>query len=681
MALIGYGLGGRIWKLLRVEFNSSLEEVIFSLALGWGALAYLVLGLGVGGLLYRGAAYGLLAILTLISLPAARRAFLRAAKKPRTPPCPPGANQAKRGEKIEPSPVLPLTLWMLLAVTLTVALIGALTPPLNYDALSYHLAFPAEFIRQGRIIHLPHQVYSNFPFTLQMLYLLSLLLHTYGDILAKLIHLSFGILTAAAIYAFARRYFKPRVALLASALFANIPLVGFLSTTALIDLGVTLYGFLALIGWINWFYSRKREDILVSAIFTGLAMGTKYPAILFSFLPLLLGIVLKRGLIDKSPWPGTLKGAFIFSLVALGIFSPWLIRNFINTGNPVYPLFYHFLGGRGWSAFNAARFMKHHTAPFDNWWEIFLIPLAIGGSKDIGPLFIIFAPLLIFFKRFAGAVKLLLAYGGVYFLLWIFFTHRDYRFLLPAFPVFSLVAAYLMMRFRRGKICSLLLMAGLGLGLTLNYQRFHLLSLHLLSFREGALLFPLSLSLSAFIVFLAINCIKKKSLSSPIVAGLALALLVNLSAVAAMIPRYGLLRVALGRESREEFLSRTLYAYDAFCFANENLPPRAKVLFIGENQRYYLDRDFVGNSPLDDNIIVGIVSSSRSGEEIRERLREMGITHILYNASEVKRVDRAYASFNWASEEARERFLQFFSGREYLREIFSRRGVSIYEIL
>lgn len=262
-----------------------------------------------------------------------------------------------------------------------------------------------------------------------------------------------------------------------------------------------------------------------------------------------------------------------------------------------------------------------------------------------------------------------------------FFTHRDYRFLLPAFPVFSLVAAYLMMHFRRGKVCSLLLMAGLGLGLALNYQRFHLLSLHLLSFREGALLFPLSLGLSAFIVFLAINCIKRKSLSSLIVAGLALALLVNLSAVAAMLPRYGLLRVALGRESREEFLSRTLYAYDAFRFANENLPPRAKVLFIGENQRYYLDRDFVGNSPFDDNIIVGIVSSSRSGEEIRERLREMGITHILYNASEVKRVDRAYASFNWADKEARERFLQFFSDQEYLREIFSRRGVSIYEVL
>jgi len=166
-----------------------------------------------------------------------------------------------------------------------------------------------------------------------------------------------------------------------------------------------------------------------------------------------------------------------------------------------------------------------------------------------------------------------------------------------------------------------------------------------------------------------------------VVTGLALVLLVNLLSVAMMIPRYGLLEVALGRESREEFLSRHLPVFDAFRFANENLPLSAKVLFIGENQRFYLHRDFVGNSPLNDNIIVEIVNSSHSGEEIRDRLKEMGITHILYNASEVKRVARDYASFNWVSEEAHERFLRFFFKEEYLRLIFSHRGVSIYEVI
>jgi len=682
MGLVGYGLGRKIWRLLGVGFNSFLEEIVFSLSLGWGALAYLVLGLGVGRLLYRGVAYGLLALLTLIVLPEIK-AFIGAIGKRLTGSGrQTGSLETGKPACLDSTKINRLfffSLWLLLATTLVTVLIGALTPPLNYDTLSYHLGVPKEYIRYHKIVYLPHQVYSNFPFTLEMLYLLSLLLK--GGILAKLVHLSFGLLTVATIYIFGRRYFNSRIALLASAIFFNIPLTGFLSTTAYIDLGAALYTSLALLGFVNWFYSRKREDFLISAIFTGLAMGTKYPAILFSFLPLLLGIILKTSLIDKVRWPVSLKKALIFSLVAIGTVSPWLIKNFIYTGNPIYPLFYNFLGGRGWNAFNAARFMAQHSAPFPHWWGIFTVPLAISKSKDIGPLFIIFVPLLVFFKQFAKPIKLLLIYGGVYFLLWAFFTQRDYRFLLPAFPAISLVVAYLMKRFGTGKGYSLLLTAGLGFALALDYQRFHLFGLQLLKFREGLFLIPLALGLSTFIVFIVINCAKRRSLSPLLVSGLALVFLLNLATVMGMVPEYGLLKVALNRESQEAFLSRTFYAYDAFRFANEKLPSSAKLLLIGENQGYYLDRDFVANSPLDDNIIVGIVNSSRNGEEIKNKLKDMGITYILYNASEVKRVSRDYDSFNWADEKARKRFLRFFFSGEYLKLIFSRNGVFIYKIL
>ncbi len=238
-----------------------------------------------------------------------------------------------------------------------------------------------------------------------------------------------------------------------------------------------------------------------------------------------------------------------------------------------------------------------------------------------------------------------------------------------------------MIRFGKLNLYTLLLIAGLGVALTLNYERIHVLWSHLLNFREGIFLVPLSLGLSALIVFLGLRCLKTKSLSPLVVAGVGLVMLVNLLSVALMIPRYGLLKVALGRESREEFLSRTLYAYDAFRFCNERLPQSAKILFIGENQGYYLDRDFVANSPLDDNIIVRIVNSSDSEAEIREKLKEMGITHILYNASEVKRVDINYSSFNWADEGAKARFLHFLFSGEYLRILFSKRGVFVYELL
>jgi hypothetical protein len=42
------------------------------------------------------------------------------------------------------------------------------------------------------------------------------------------------------------------------------------------------------------------------------------------------------------------RQAFVVGGLALAVASPWLVKNVINTGNPVYPFFYERLGGRDW---------------------------------------------------------------------------------------------------------------------------------------------------------------------------------------------------------------------------------------------------------------------------------------------------------------------------------------------
>ena len=69
IGLIGYSLGRKLFRLLKIRFHCLGDEIISSIALGWGALAYLVLALGLLGLFYRGVAYGLLGLLALISIP------------------------------------------------------------------------------------------------------------------------------------------------------------------------------------------------------------------------------------------------------------------------------------------------------------------------------------------------------------------------------------------------------------------------------------------------------------------------------------------------------------------------------------------------------------------------------------------------------------------------------------
>src|SRR6185436_7140355 len=63
--LVSAGLGRRLAHFIKVPFASGLEELVFAAGLGFGTLAYIILALGLLGLLYPEAAYVLLVLLGL----------------------------------------------------------------------------------------------------------------------------------------------------------------------------------------------------------------------------------------------------------------------------------------------------------------------------------------------------------------------------------------------------------------------------------------------------------------------------------------------------------------------------------------------------------------------------------------------------------------------------------------
>ena len=81
-----------------------------------------------------------------------------------------------RLSKIKPQSALEWICVAVIGVVAIASLIGALATPvgLEWDALSYHLAAPKVWLREGRIGYIPFIHQSNFPFLLQMLYLLML---------------------------------------------------------------------------------------------------------------------------------------------------------------------------------------------------------------------------------------------------------------------------------------------------------------------------------------------------------------------------------------------------------------------------------------------------------------------------------------------------------------------------
>lgn len=617
LVLAAFCAGETVWRSLRMNFRNCLETFVFSTALGFGIISYLMLVLGTFRLLYRVSCYFLLFGIIAVSIPRIRSFMIRL-----------------REERKKEAKELPLqdlgspfitALKVIFIISICLYLIQVFTPPVNYDTLAYHLAIPKIYARNHQISYIPHNVYANFPMTMEFLYLLGLLLR--GDTLAKLTHFSMGILTALAIYSFSMRYFNRKIALLGSLIFYNIPFVGLLSGWAFNDLTLTLYEFLAVAAIINWFSSGEEKWLPASAIFCGLSIGTKYPAFLLLLPFLLLAIVIKLLPLTPPLIKGAGKKIALFVLVVLLVASPWFIKNIFYTHNPVYPFLYglfnkHF-GHPGGETLDIQRFMKHHSPHDLNLKRMGPLLWKINMDKLMGPALILFLPLLIFIRSVKLQIKALLLFGLLYFLLWAFFTHQDIRFLIPCLPGLCIASAYAINSFtQRSK--------------------------------------PLTLWMHTAILFV---------------------ILFNLSWTPLTIAKYDLLKAAVGIETRDEFLMTSpLYQYSAFLYINNEVPDDAKILFIGENQTYYCDREVVSNSPLDTNIIVEIVNVSSSEEEIYEKLNSLGITHILYNASEIKRVAENYGSFNWSGEKAKELFFDFLTPGEYLNEIFSQGGVFLAEL-
>ena len=162
------------------------------------------------------------------------------------------------------------------------------------------------------------------------------------NIIPKFIHFGFGLLTAWLIFDYLRRRVSLAYALFGVLFFLSIPIIVKLSITVYVDLGLIFFSAASLFLFIKWLESGfKLRFLFISAVFCGLAMGTKYNGLIVFFL-LTLFVPFAYSRYRKNENPGSFKTAghaAIFAIIALIIFSPWMIRNYIWTNNPIYPLY------------------------------------------------------------------------------------------------------------------------------------------------------------------------------------------------------------------------------------------------------------------------------------------------------------------------------------------------------
>jgi hypothetical protein len=140
------------------------------------------------------------------------------------------------------------------------------------------------------------------------------------------------------------------------------------------------------------------------------------------------------------------------------------------------------------------------------------------------------------------------------------------------------------------------------------------------------------------------------------------------------------MRVALGREERDSYLSRQLDHYEAATFVRTHVPADARLLFIGEARPYYFSREAVAPYPFDRHPLDAWVREAESPKILAERLAHEKITHVILNIREFHRLHERYGVLRFEGDRASEYDDRLKRLPRSLRQVFEHNRVYVFEV-
>ena len=546
----------------------------------------------------------------------------------------------------------------ILAVLIVSVVILSWVPPVSKDALVHHLTVPKLYLKHGSVYEIPSMPFSYFPMNLEFLYMIPL--YFGNDIAPKFIHFGFALLTAGLIFHFLQRRLNSIYALLGVIFFLSVPIILKLSITAYIDLGVIFFSTAALLLLLNWIETGfKKKFLILSALMCGLAMGTKYNGLVtFCLLTLFVPFLYSRyARVGKPGFFRPLGYGGLFFLTALIVFSPWMIRNYNWTNNPVYPLYNKWfippaskvvlkdVSPKGTPGkvikkaspglFDRRSFLYHET-----WWQIATLPIRVFfQGKDGKPQyfdgklnpFLFFLPIFAFYRKrddsqtVRNEKKIMLTFAVLFFGFAFFSSVLRIRYIAPIIPplvILSVFGAKNIIDVIRGFNARIARQTGFA------------------------------------VVFLV----------------LAFALGLNARYIVNQFGHVDPLSYLNGTLSRDEYITKYRFEYPAMQYVNDNLPANALILFLFIGKRgYYCDRKYIPDTVGQLKSLHRLVELSNDSEKIWLGLRKKGITHLMIQMGFFSR---------WANDsfilEKRQVLQDFF--KNHLRLLYSRNGVGVFSL-
>jgi hypothetical protein len=503
----------------------------------------------------------------------------------------------------------------------------------GYDALSYHLQLPAEWLALGRLVPLHHNVYSYLPSGVEAAFMhlgamwfpgsaagnltLDEGYRVYGcQVLVACVALQAAWLIGCAASTVASRGgSSTRVGPIAAGLAVATPWFIVTGSLAYNDVFVLFFFAAALlavaqpVSAVPHFGGLKRG--VLAGVLVGAACIAKPTSILFVAIPIAITIAIWS---PPRHWASLAAACIPVGLVML---LPGLIRDYQDSHNPVFPfaawLFPNASGGTGaWPAEQVARFARSHA--FDGSalerLRLLILPDANdpAGPRHRGLLHVqwgAFFPL-VGVCAIIGLVRpvirraaiILTSLVLVQLALWLTFTHIQSRFLLPLIvpgaALCALAIGSISPPSRQG------LSRFLGVGAVFVQACFTLLVFAGQHNGHPAALFPSGIEYNTGADFKWTR------------------------------------RTRTPEQSRDELINSAPARVCSIA-----LPPTSTLYLLGDATPFYFTGHIVYNTTYDTWLLGEVATTSTNPDDWTKALKAKGITHVLINFSEIDRLTRS----------------------------------------
>lgn len=622
LALVAASIG--LGRLARPLFRESADSLALQVAVGLSIMLTLTHALGVSGIM--GSALGRLVALAVcvLGLGIGGHQFAAHLNAARNAPDRARDTAAERWRTV---------LWLALLPALGVIITAACNPPGwlwasefgGFDALSYHLQLPREWLAAGRVWPVEHNVYSYLPGFMESAFAFLGWMRGLGGphqppgpdsawlVSCQILHAA---LTLAAAWLTARAAARlldrgdnsPALApMLAGGLTLVTPWIVVVGSLAYNEMPMVALFAGAMLTSMETRIPAFRRGILAGWL-VGVACGIKPTALLFAGLPVGAVLIFTA---PRREWLALFSATIIAGLAAL---APWLARNAIACGNPVFPYASSIFGLSHWTPEQFARFASGHHFNGTLLDRLRLLVLAAPNepgtsSTQRGMMHAqwgVFFPLtalavvatLFHRSRLTLAITLGLALQTA---AWLFTTHLQSRFLIPLIvPATMLIAATAESLRSRGNAARHLASS---------------LALLVLAIQSGVTTW----------IFVTEQRWKPNAL---------------------LIPGPGILSgepwAAQLESLTPEQLNAALQQASPEMWINLSLPRDATIYLLGDSTPLYIDRPVLYHTTWDTSTLgVEIRADPTSPTSWSEAMAARGVAYVLFNLAEINRLQRS----------------------------------------